>query len=157
MQYKIFQLDMSNDETRGYRFMGWEFAAKYFNRNHYKEMYSGEMDEPYILEAIWEKFNLDHPEDFKGHSLSVSDVVALKKPDKDYWYYFYCDSFGWKEVTEYWRYRYGMRLRGFSPGAQPKGVVFREDDPKGKYHDIIYYSAPLTEKEISDYELDDLN
>ena len=54
-------------------------------------------------------------------------------------------------------YRYGMRLRGFSPGAQPKDVLRREDDPDGKYWDIIVYDRPLSAAEIDDYELDDLN
>ena len=54
-------------------------------------------------------------------------------------------------------FRYGMRLRGFSPGCQPKGVIRREDDPTGKYWDIIVYPRELTEKEILDYELDRLD
>lgn len=51
-------------------------------------------------------------------------------------------------------YRYGMKYRGFSPGCQPKGVVRREDDNNGRYHDIIVYDRELTEKELSDYELE---
>jgi hypothetical protein len=48
-----------------------------------------------------------------------------------------------------------MRLRGYSPGCQPKeGFVMRLDDPKGKYHDLISYDRELTEKEVRDYELD---
>lgn len=54
-------------------------------------------------------------------------------------------------------YRYGMRLRGFSPGAQPKEVLRREDDPTGKYHDIIVYGRQLSADEIAEYELDELN
>jgi hypothetical protein len=53
-------------------------------------------------------------------------------------------------------YRYGMRLRGFSPACQPKGVIRREDDPRGKYYDIIVYDRELTQKELRDYELDEL-
>ena len=53
-------------------------------------------------------------------------------------------------------YKYGMRLRGYSPGCQPKGVTLREDDPSGKYYDIIVYDHRLTEKEVTDYELDEL-
>ncbi len=53
-------------------------------------------------------------------------------------------------------FRYGMRLRGYSPGCQPKGVVLREDDTSGKYYDIIIYDRKLTEKEVTDYELDEL-
>ena len=52
-------------------------------------------------------------------------------------------------------YKYGMRLRGFSPGCQPKqGLVDREDDPDGKYYDILVYSRELEPDEISGYELD---
>ena len=51
-------------------------------------------------------------------------------------------------------YKYGMRLRGYSPGAQPKGVLRREDDTTGKYHDIIVYGRPLSAEEISNYDLD---
>lgn len=55
-------------------------------------------------------------------------------------------------------YKYGMRLRGFSPGCQPKeGLLRREDDNMGDYYDIVVYNRPLTEKELSSYELDDLN
>ena len=54
-------------------------------------------------------------------------------------------------------HRYGMRLRGFSPGAQPGGVLRREDDPTGKYHDIIVYDRQLSADEIAEYELDELN
>ena len=54
--------------------------------------------------------------------------------------------------------RYGMRLRGFSPMCQPmNGLIRREDDPSGKYHDILVYDRELTEKELKDYEFDDLN
>ena len=54
-------------------------------------------------------------------------------------------------------YLYGMRLRGYSPGAQPSGVIGRRDDPSGKYYDIIAYGHPLSEKECEDYELDYIN
>ena len=52
-------------------------------------------------------------------------------------------------------YTYGMRLRGFSIGAQPtRGILFVEDDPDRKYHSILTYSQPLADKDIEDYELD---
>ena len=49
---------------------------------------------------------------------------------------------------------YGMRLRGYSPGAQPRGVKQRLDDRSGRYYDIIIYDHALTDKEVRDYELD---
>lgn len=53
------------------------------------------------------------------------------------------------------RYVYGMRLRGFSPMCQPmEGLIDRVDDETGKYHDILEYDRPLTDKELKEYELD---
>ena len=48
------------------------------------------------LEVIYTKFNLDHPSDFKGHSLSISDVVELY--DKNNSEFHYVDQFGFKEI-----------------------------------------------------------
>lgn len=47
------------------------------------------------LESLFEKFNLDRPEDFKGHSLSVSDVVVLE--DRAY----YVDDVGFKPLENF--------------------------------------------------------
>ena len=52
-------------------------------------------------------------------------------------------------------YIYGMRLRGYSPGCQPKeGLVRRLDDSTGKYYDLLEYDRELSEKEVRAYELD---
>lgn len=47
-------------------------------------------DEIEALEELFYVFNMEHPTDFKGHSLSVSDIVKIN--DK----YYYCNSCGWK-------------------------------------------------------------
>ena len=55
-------------------------------------------------------------------------------------------------------YYYGMRLRGFSIGCQPKeGFVERMDDPKGEYWDILKYSRKLSDFEKEAYSLDFLH
>ena len=56
-------------------------------------------------------------------------------------------------------YKYGMQLRGllrgFSYACLPMaGLIRREDDPTGKYHDILIYSRPLNDHEQDGYELD---
>lgn len=52
-------------------------------------------------------------------------------------------------------FKYGMRLRGCSPGCQPTwGFKGRVDDLTGKYYDIIRYDRALTEQERKQYELD---
>lgn len=51
-------------------------------------------------------------------------------------------------------YKYGMRLRGFSVGCQPMTGLFRiEDDPTGRYHDILIYIRPLNDHEQDNFEL----
>ena len=52
-------------------------------------------------------------------------------------------------------YKYGMRLRGFSPGAQPRqGWLDAGTDPEGKYWNTLFYNRKLTDEECRDYELD---
>ena len=100
MKYEIYQLDYSKESVKNSRkmFERWEWLIKYdggFNFKDYKKVYD-EMEEGEdnidILDKLFEKFNLAHPDDFHGHSLSVSDVIILD--DKMY----YCDSIGWKEI-----------------------------------------------------------
>ena len=53
-------------------------------------------------------------------------------------------------------HRYGMRLRGYSMGTQPRGVVEWEDADKSKdgYWSYIYYNEKLTQRQMEDYDLD---
>lgn len=54
------------------------------------------------------------------------------------------------------KYRYGMRLRGFSIGCQPSGVVSWKDTDKNEtgYYSIIGYDRELTAEEMKNYSLD---
>lgn len=54
-------------------------------------------------------------------------------------------------------HKYGMRLRGFSPGCQPKdGLLRREDSTNDNWYDILVYDRRLSPKEIDDFELDEI-
>lgn len=94
MNYKLLQI--KNLEECPYVFMRFKFADTHgFDLKDYKVVYKGEVedgDPQEILENLFVKFNVNHPEDFKGHSLSVSDVVQLGDD------YYYCDSFGWTKI-----------------------------------------------------------
>ena len=69
---------------------------------HYSETRFGSLEDKAgvmeLLEDVYAKFNLRHPDDFKGHSLSVSDVVVLTKGGLSK--AFYCDSFGFEELPD---------------------------------------------------------
>ena len=52
-------------------------------------------------------------------------------------------------------YKYGMRLRGFSPGAQPDGgLIESEIDPLEEYWNVLVYSRKLSDDEMEQYDLD---
>lgn len=56
------------------------------------------------------------------------------------------------------RYYYGMKYRGFSPGAQPKkGLIGCIENNETEYYDVIEYDRKLTDEEISNYELEEIN
>ena len=103
MKYTILQLDSYNPDVMKDEklFVSWDDLNKYskFDISQYKKVYEGEVQEEKdilrTLESIFEKFNLHHPSDFYGHSLSVSDVVVLDGVN------YYCNSYGWvKTETE---------------------------------------------------------
>ena len=65
---------------------------------NYEKIYTAPLTPGMGLERIFEKFNFDRPEDFKGHSLSVSDVVVLHQNGTDTAYY--VDSSTFVDVSE---------------------------------------------------------
>lgn len=56
------------------------------------------------LEDVYEMFNLNHPEDYRGHSLSVSDIVRVTGHQEIEDGYYFCDTFGWKKLDENFNY-----------------------------------------------------
>lgn len=65
---------------------------------NYEKIYDAPLTPGMSLERIFEKFNFDRPEDFKGHSLSVSDVVVLHQNGTDTAHY--TDSVGFVDISE---------------------------------------------------------
>jgi len=97
-KFEIYQIK-SGEEYRDKRFTDYNSLSASPVLEDYDLVYSGSMSELGIsnLEEIYVKFNLNHPEGFTGHSLSVSDIVVLhNEGDK----YYYVDSVGYKDVTE---------------------------------------------------------
>ena len=100
-RYGIYQLKDSG-ETRDIRFMDMDYLEREgipVSRENYTLVYTGELKEGMSLEDIYMKFNTDHPADFTGHSLSVSDVVVLHQDGENTSHY--VDSVGYKEIPEF--------------------------------------------------------
>lgn len=102
-QFLIYQLKNS-DNLHGIRFESFDHLVKNGIKcdiRNYALVYSGHMRTNETLENLFYKFNMDRPEDFKGHSLSVSDVIVVKERGKNT--AFYVDSFGFKKLDRFER------------------------------------------------------
>ena len=99
--FSIYQIK-GGDETRDLRFEPYDrlqATGNVVDKANYELVYSAPLMPGTSLEDIYTRFNIDHPKDFKGHSLSVSDVVVLHQNGQDTAHY--VDSFGYKDVPEF--------------------------------------------------------
>ena len=119
-KYGIYQLK-DNPELRDFHFAGTESLKRRgiikdnldaIKPENYNLVYVGELSElskDFIrlqtqgdkLEALYEKFNIDHPADYKGHSLSVSDIVVLHENGKNSAHF--VDSVGFTMLPDFLR------------------------------------------------------
>lgn len=100
MNIKIYQLSSENE--RAFIFEPWECISEDFEFENYNLVWEGTFEEfanvpstnnIWNLDKIFSIFNCSRPDNFKGHSLSVSDIVVLDGE------YYYCDSYGWEKIT----------------------------------------------------------
>ena len=99
--FSIYQLKRG-DETLDYRFEPLDAIRRNglsVDPANYELVYTAPLTERDDLESIYTRFNIDRPADFKGHSLSVSDIVVLHQGGSDTAYY--CDRFGFSQVPEF--------------------------------------------------------
>ena len=103
--YAIYQ-QKRDDSTADIRFMNSEYLQKKGiepQYENYELVYTGALtkdgNQIEKLEDLYRIFNVEHPHDFSGHSLSVSDIVALKQAGVVS--YHYVDSIGYKELTNF--------------------------------------------------------
>lgn len=100
-RYGIYQIQ-DGGKGEAYRFMGMAYLQEKgmaVAGADYQFVYGDDLKEESTLESIYEKFNIDHPADYTGHSLSVSDVVVLKKGGELTAHY--VDSFGYQELPDF--------------------------------------------------------
>ena len=95
--FEIWQLPITNDGV----FLGFDSQKTLPCKEVYKKVYERTdtvqdiwVDERY-LECLFGEFNTDHPADYTGRSLSVSDVVTINGVA------YFCDSFGWKKLDTF--------------------------------------------------------
>lgn len=93
MKIKIYQI---KENKRELMFFDYKTAKeKGLFLADYELVYECERPEDYNTEDLYTEFNINRPEDFKGHSLSVSDIVEFGEGNL-----LYCDKIGWVTVDE---------------------------------------------------------
>lgn len=141
--YAILQLRYT-DETIPERFMSrsaLQRMGKEPELDHYEVVYIAPL-EPFtnlnaMLEGIYTKFNIQHPEDFRGHSLSVSDIVALKQNGVVSCHY--VDSFGFAKIPGFMK-----------PENYLKNAEMAMEDDYGMIDGVINNGkSPATEEKTS--------
>ena len=120
-KYGIYQLK-HNPELDHLRFEGTESLKRMgitkdnfdvIKPENYELIYVGELSELQeqtqgeTLEAIYEQFNIAHPEDYRGHSLSVSDIVVLHQNGKNSAHF--VDSFGFTRLPDFMQTLEGVK------------------------------------------------
>lgn len=145
--YAIYQI---KDDSKGreYLFMGTEYLKKQGlspEYDDYQMVYSDVLGEDETLDSLYEKFNIRRPLDFMGHSLSVSDVVALKKDGEISAHY--VDSFGYTELPGFFFQREKSR-------DQRKEAEAGQTALGGKMYPPLYthtLSYAMEHKRVDDY------
>ena len=100
-RFGIYQLK-DTEEARDIHFMGMDYLESkgiVVKKENYDLLYTAPLEEGTSLEDIYTRFNIERPADFRGHSLSVSDVVVLHHNGENTSHY--VDSFGYREVPEF--------------------------------------------------------
>ena len=101
-EFSIYQINTDRDDNR-VRFLGLDNLERFQHSKAvdpalYDRVYDGKLD-CNSLETIYEKFNIDHPADYKGRSLSVSDVVEIRESDTLNPGFYFVDSIGFKSIS----------------------------------------------------------
>ena len=136
MKIKVYQINSDKDEDR-MMFMAYdrlelfqgssEIDCKIYDKVYDKEVDCSNLEEVYTL------LNINHPADYRGHSLSVSDVVEVYESDAIPHGFYFCDSFGFKQVT-FHPEECGISERINGQDAEKISVLFVEP---GKYPRMI--------------------
>lgn len=143
--YELFQIKEGGN-GQAYQFMGMDFVKKnklVVDKNDYESVYRGEIREGETLDTLYEKFNLYHPDDFAGHSMSVSDVIVIEKEHEKTAYY--VDSFGFTKVADF------LEEKKYH-SAETEQVVSRFRDKTKQYFRLIEgMTSNRIEEEVRGY------
>ena len=120
----------------------------------YNLVYSGDLsDFPAVgtLDAIYTKFNTDHPDDFSGHSLSMSDIIVTEIDGERK--AFYCDTVGFTEYPDFFRKKELVQEQAQKPTVADLAVgdIILFDGSRREVEAISADSIKLRDLDAPDY------
>lgn len=101
MDIKIYQINMDRDNN-GVCFMGYDSLPRFqktqdIDSSIYDLVFEGSVDAKH-LESVYRIFNTEHPESYRGRSLTKSDIVEIEVGSDVEPGFYYCDTFGFQKV-----------------------------------------------------------
>lgn len=87
--FSIYQVP-PGPEGRDFRYRSYEYLQAdglSVDRKNYQLVYTAPLDKDTTLDEIYRRFNIEHPSDYKGHSLSTGDIVVFRQDGKQTAYY----------------------------------------------------------------------
>ena len=135
-RFAIYQINHGS-KAMEYQFMGMDFVKSQgmeVTAGDYKCVYSGILEPSDNLDTLYSVFNQNHPADFRGHSMSVSDVVITNRNGD--LRAFYVDSFGFTELPDFVKQRQEMI------GIENTTLPLHPDEDKSR---ISFYVAECSE------------
>lgn len=131
---EIYQLN-DDENLRDYRFVSLEQLHKdghNVESENYKPVYSFNLKNGETLEDIYDKFNISRPDDFKGHSLSMGDIIVIKQNGKTTAHY--VDRIGFAEVPEFFLSRKQETVLKDDKSSRATYSTKPEDDLPRNFH-----------------------
>ena len=92
---KVLQIREDAPDSRNKKFMSYFWVIDHYGKidpEDYECVYEGQISDDMFYDDVFEMCNINHPIGYRGHSLSVSDIVVIDGKAK------YCNSFGWENV-----------------------------------------------------------
>ncbi len=166
--FLIYQL-RRDDDTTHLRFMSSEYLEREgyaIDRKNYEAVYSADLmyagDTNDKLNGLYQTFNINRPDDFYGHSLSKSDIVALKQDGVVS--YHYVDGFGFKELPNFQKSEnylkaaemsteddYGMIDGVINNGPKQTAAQIEADAMSGKPVSLLSYVEAVRREQAEEH------
>lgn len=116
-------------EGRNFRYRSYEGLQAdglSVDRKNYRLVYTAPLDKNPSLDEIYHRFNMEHPADYKGRSLSLGDIVVFRQDGKQTAYY--VDRIGYREVPEFFEEQGQQltpdKLETGEPVKTPRGTFY---------------------------------